>query len=169
MTFFLLVYASVVVQRMLELSLAKKNARYVRSLGGFEVGADHYKYILLLHISFFVSLLIEGWMRGGSPAPWWGITFAIFLVAQLFRYWCIITLGRRWNTRIYVLPGSPPVKRGPYRFLRHPNYWIVTTELFMLPLTFSAYATAVVFTCCNLWLLLRIRIPAEERALRDHS
>ena len=30
--------------------------------------------------------------------------------------------GRRWNTRVIVVPGLPPVTGGPYRFLTHPNY-----------------------------------------------
>ncbi|MCG6197960.1 hypothetical protein H1215_12360, partial [Anoxybacillus sp. LAT_38] len=75
-------------------------------------------------------------------APWWAWTFSVFALAQGLRYWCIVSLGKRWNTRIYILPGAEPVRRGPYRFLRHPNYLVVATELFVLPLTFSAVATA---------------------------
>lgn len=167
MSFFFTVCAAVATQRVSELWLANRNGRYIRSRGGYEVGAGHYKYIVLLHVCFFLSLLLEGMRTGGEPAPWWMATFSLFLLAQLFRYWCILSLGRRWNTRIYVLPDAPLVRRGPYRFVRHPNYWIVTVELLVLPLTFSAYFTAVFFTLCNLWLLLRVRIPAEERALRD--
>ncbi|MEJ8544417.1 isoprenylcysteine carboxyl methyltransferase family protein [Brevibacillus borstelensis] len=165
MPFFLTVYFAVVLQRILELRLASRNARHIRSMGGYEVGADHYKYIVLLHICFFAALLAEGIWLQGKPAPWWPLSFSLFLLAQILRYWCILTLGKRWNTRIFILPGAHPIRRGPYRFLRHPNYWIVTIELLTLPLTFSAWFTAVFFTCCNLWLLLRVRIPAEERAL----
>ncbi|CAM5787762.1 MULTISPECIES: isoprenylcysteine carboxyl methyltransferase family protein [Brevibacillus] len=168
MSFFLIVYMAVVLQRLLELRLASRNARYLRSIGGYEVGADHYKYIVFLHVGFFAALLAEGIWRKGMPAPWWPLSFSLFLFAQILRYWCILTLGKRWNTRIIILPGAPPITRGPYRYIRHPNYWIVTIELFTLPLTFSAYVTAMFFTICNLWLLLRVRIPAEERAVYKH-
>ncbi|MGQ7280096.1 isoprenylcysteine carboxyl methyltransferase family protein [Brevibacillus thermoruber] len=167
MGFFLAVYAAVVAQRLLELALARRNARHIRSAGGREVGAGHYKYIVALHVLFLVSLLAEGLLHEGRTAPWWAWTFSVFALAQGLRYWCIVSLGKRWNTRIYILPGAEPVRRGPYRFLRHPNYLVVATELIVLPLTFSAVATAVIFSLANFWLLWRVRIPAEERAVYD--
>jgi methyltransferase len=165
--FFLIVFVSVLLQRMLELGLAKRNARYIRSVGGYEVGAEHYKYIVGLHVLFFVSLAVE--VRAGEQvlSGWWWLPFSLFLAAQFVRYWCIRTLGPHWNTRIFVLPGAPLVARGPYRYLRHPNYWVVVVELATLPLTFSAYYTALVFSFCNLWLLWRVRIPLEEKALYE--
>ncbi len=161
--FFYLVLGAVVLQRLLELGIARRNARYIRSLGGYEVGAGHYKYIVCLHALFFISLIIES----RNPPAWWWLPFSLFLAAQFVRYWCISSLGRHWNTRIFVLPGAPLVARGPYRYLRHPNYWVVVLELATLPLTFSAYRTAVFFSLMNLWLLWRIRIPLEEQALYD--
>lgn len=171
MLFFWIVYGTILLQRLGELFMASRNARLIRACGGYEVGAEHYKYIVLLHASFFASLLLEVW-RGGKPfilPAWWYIPFCFFLSAQLLRYWCMYSLGRRWNTRILILPGAPPVTRGPYRYLRHPNYLVVAIELLTLPLTFAAYSTALVFTLLNAWVLLRIRIPLENRAVYERE
>jgi len=98
-------------------------------------------------------------------AALWPLWLGLFLAAQGLRYWCIATLGFRWNTRILVLPGVPPIRRGPYRLLRHPNYLAVTVEIVCGPLIFGAWATALVAGVADAWLLLAVRIPAEEEAL----
>ncbi|MFA4132452.1 MULTISPECIES: isoprenylcysteine carboxyl methyltransferase family protein [unclassified Brevibacillus] len=167
--FFGFVMAGVVLQRLVELLIAMRNARYIRSKGGYEVGASHYKYIVLLHFLFFLSLLFEVVGKGSAMVlpSWWAIPFCLFLIAQGLRYWCIRSLGKRWNTRIFILPGEAPIKQGPYRFIRHPNYLVVSLELLLLPLTFSAVATALAFSLLNAWLLLRIRIPMEETSIYD--
>lgn len=169
MLFFWLVIAAVGLQRMGELLLAARNARYVRSIGGVEIGAGHYKYIVLFHVLFFASLIAE--VASTNPAAalpaWWAYSFGLFLAAQLLRYWCIRSLGKRWNTRILVIPGEQPIRRGPYRVMRHPNYLVVAVELITLPLTFSAVTTAIVFTIFNAWLLLRVRIPLEEKVVYE--
>lgn len=162
--FFGLVLGAVIVQRIAELYLATRNARYVRAKGGYEVGAHHYKYIVLLHILFFLSLVGEVIGKNSSETlpAWWALPFSLFLLAQALRYWCIRSLGKRWNTRILILPGEAPVQRGPYRYIRHPNYLVVAIELITLPLTFSAVTTAILFSLANAWLLLHVRIPLEE-------
>ncbi|MBO8164398.1 MAG: hypothetical protein H0Z34_11860 [Brevibacillus sp.] len=159
------VMAAVLLQRVVELKIAARNAAYVRAHGGYEVGAEHYKYIVALHTAFLLSLLCEVWWLNRPLSPYWYLPFSLFLLAQVGRYWCISSLGKLWNTRIMILPGSDLVRRGPYRFLRHPNYLIVGVELLTLPLVFSAYLTALVFSLANLWLLLKVRIPAEERGV----
>ncbi|GED70322.1 hypothetical protein BRE01_40240 [Brevibacillus reuszeri] len=169
MTFFAIILGMVLVQRFYELYLASRNAKYIRARGGYEIGAEHYKYIVGLHLFFFLSLLLEVSTRS-SPfrlASWWMYPFCFFLLAQLLRYWCIRSLGKHWNTRILIVPGVQPVVRGPYRFLRHPNYLVVAIELCCLPLIFSAYVTAILFSVLNAWVLLRIRIPLEERSLYE--
>ncbi|RNB88022.1 hypothetical protein EDM59_02525 [Brevibacillus nitrificans] len=167
MLFFWLTLTILVLQRACELLFAARNARIIRSLGGYEVGAEHYRYLVTLHVLFIASLICEVQL---SPAPftlpsWWPMTFAVFLAAQLLRYWCMWSLGSRWNTRILILPDTPPVRRGPYRYLRHPNYLVVAIELVSLPISFGAYFTALTFSLLNAWLLLRIRIPMEEKAV----
>lgn len=167
MLFFWSVLGVVLLQRMSELILAAKNARWIRANGGYEVGAYHYKYIVSLHFAFFASLLSEVLYRGVhlSMPAWWFVPFTFFVLAQLLRYWCMASLGRHWNTRILIVPGVAPLRNGPYRWIRHPNYWVVAIEILTLPLTFHAFATAIVFSLLNAWLLLRVRIPQETSAV----
>lgn len=167
LTLFGVVLMIVIGQRFAELRLARKNRAYILAQGGYEAGASHYKYIVLLHLLFFLSLIAEVLNGPRQLADWWWLPFTLFLLAQGGRYWCIRTLGRHWNTRIMILPGAALIRRGPYRFMRHPNYWIVTLELFTLPLSFRAYVTALSFPLANLLLLGMIRIPQEEQALRS--
>ncbi|WP_087455298.1 isoprenylcysteine carboxyl methyltransferase family protein [Tumebacillus avium] len=163
-TWFSVVFAFVILQRLMELMIAKRNGRQMVALGGFEVGREHYKYIVLLHAAFFAALFGEVFARGNETMTPHGAPFALFCVAQGLRVWVLLSLGKFWNTRIYVLPGSEPVMRGPYRFLRHPNYVVVALELVTLPLAFGAWLTALLFTVLNA-LVLRVRIRAEEQAL----
>ncbi|WP_227874361.1 isoprenylcysteine carboxyl methyltransferase family protein [Tumebacillus algifaecis] len=165
-TWFSVVFAFVVLQRLLELIIAKRNGKHLVALGGVEVGAEHYKYIVLLHVSFLLALFFEVFARNREMLPPYGTPFALFCLAQGLRVWVLLSLGKFWNTRIYVLPGSVPIARGPYRFLRHPNYVVVAIELFTLPLSFGAWSTALLFTALNAWVL-SIRIRAEERALLE--
>jgi methyltransferase len=165
-TFFLIVFAFVILQRLLELAVARRNAHYIRALGGYEVGAEHYRWIVLLHVAFLLSLLGEVVERGRVDQPPYLVPFALFVIAQALRVWILRSLGKFWNTRIFVLPASNPVRRGPYRFLKHPNYTVVALELFTLPLAFGAPVTAVVFSLLNI-AVLRVRIRTEEHALAE--
>lgn len=166
MTFFYIVFLLVVAQRLVELQIAKRNARKIISLGGYEVGQDHYHLFILLHSGFFTALWLEAILNRFELPSWWAVPFAIFVVAQALRVWCIRSLGSFWNTRIFVIPGMELVRKGPYRWLRHPNYVVVCLEIVMLPLLFGCYRTAFVFTCLNL-LLLRKRIQVEEQSLSE--
>ncbi|MBI4550954.1 MAG: hypothetical protein HY710_01690 [Candidatus Latescibacteria bacterium] len=133
-------------------------------MGGYEVGREHYKWIVLTHVLFFVGVMTEVTLtrRGVSLyLPFWLVIFAL---AQAVRYWAIVSLGPFWNTRIYVVPGMVPLTRGPYRYLRHPNYAVVVVELLVVPLMFNAYATAIVISLLNA-IMLSVRIRCEERAL----
>ncbi|UOE94473.1 isoprenylcysteine carboxylmethyltransferase family protein [Alkalihalobacillus sp. LMS39] len=164
MLFFLSVISIVVLQRVLELLIANRNATWIKKQGGYEVGQSHYKYMVLLHIGFFASLLIEVLVAQRPLLHLWPIPFSLFVLAQAGRVWSLSSLGRFWNTRIMILPGAKVVAKGPYRFIRHPNYCIVLLELITLPLLFQAYFTL----CCFLFLklvILSIRIPLEEKAL----
>ena len=163
---FLLVMGLVIAQRVIELLLAKKNARQLIQQGAQEVGSSHYKYIVLIHLGFFLSLVGEvAFGQSVSPA-WWPIPLIVFTLAQLVRYWCIRTLGPFWNTRIYVLAESGLIQKGPYRWLKHPNYLVVRLELLTLPLVFGAYETAAIWSIINYAFLKWVRIPTEEKALQ---
>ena len=108
----------------------------------------HYRWMVLLHTAFLVCCPLEVWLLGRPFLPWLGIPMLLLLVvlATGLRYWVITTLDGRWTTRIVVLPGASPVTGGPYRFLRHPNYLAVITEIFALPLVHTAWITAIVFS-----------------------
>lgn len=162
--FFYIILTVIIFQRVVELYIARNNAQYMRSLGGFEVAAEHYKYIFMLHTGFFIGILTEVVMFKSTMPSWWKLTFGIFILTQVMRVWCIKSLGRFWNTRIYVVPSAAVIRNGPYRFLRHPNYLVVITELLVIPLTFGAYYTAASASIINL-ALLYIRINKEESAL----
>ncbi|GBF10340.1 isoprenylcysteine carboxyl methyltransferase family protein [Tepidibacillus sp. HK-1] len=163
MTFLSLFLTFVILQRIFELYIAKKNAVYIESLGGFEVGQKHYPFIVMLHITFLLSVYIESSDLTFLPT-WWPIPFTIFILAQGMRFWTMASLGRFWNTRIYILPNSKPIHKGPYQFIRHPNYLIVMVEIITIPLIFGAYYSAILFPILNT-LLLTIRIKVEEKAL----
>ncbi|WJY27839.1 MULTISPECIES: isoprenylcysteine carboxyl methyltransferase family protein [Sporosarcina] len=163
---FWILFLIVVCQRLAELAVAKSNEKRMKAQGAYEVGARHYPAIVLLHTAFFVSLLLEVLIRKPPLSPVWGLLLAVFLLTQVLRIWCLASLGKYWNTKIIILPGADVVMRGPYRFIRHPNYVIVATEILVLPLIFGAWITAILFTLLNIWMM-SVRIPEEERALKE--
>ena len=160
MSLFHAVLGLVVLQRLAELALAARNTNRLRAAGAFELDARGYPAFVLLHGGWLVSLAL---LVPATAPPSWPL-LAVYAVLQLGRVWILASLGRRWTTRIIVLPGAPLVRRGPYRFVRHPNYLIVAAEIVVLPLAFGAVAIAIVFSLANLALVAR-RIAIEERAL----
>ena len=162
---FYFILAFVIIQRLVELVIAKKNEKSMRAKGAYEVGSSHYKYMILLHASFFVSFLVEVVFFKSVFTPYYGL-LAVFLLLQLLRVWCLISLGTFWNTKIIILPGANVVVKGPYKFIRHPNYLVVCLEIAVLPLMFQAYVTAITFTILNL-IMLSVRIPIEEKSLKE--
>lgn len=167
MTFFFFLVGFVILQRLLEVAYARSNERIMKKKGAIEAGAAHYKWIVLLHILFFVSLGMEVFYIGGDLGNAWSLFLLIFIFAQILRVWALASLGKFWNTKILVLPGAEKVKSGPYRWIPHPNYIVVALEIASLPLIFDAWRTALVFTIANALLLLCVRIPAEEKALEQ--
>lgn len=157
--------ALVGVERLVELVVSTRNAAWSLERGGAETGQRHYLVMVVLHTGLLVGALVEVWTRRPDFVPALGWTMlALALGSQVLRWWCISTLGPRWNTRVIVVPGMPLVKSGPYRWLSHPNYVAVVVEGFALPLVHSAWITAVTFTVLNA-LLLTTRIGVENRAL----
>lgn len=166
MLFFVLVLSMVGMQRLVELSIAKRNERWMRQAGAYEVGAGHYPFIVLMHSFFFISLLAEVLYFKRDLANWGVLLLALFLLLQLIRVWTLLSLGKFWNTKIIVLPGASVIKKGPYKYMRHPNYMVVALELLLLPLAFQAYLTALIFTLLNI-AVMALRIPLEEKALQQ--
>ena len=163
---FYIVITIVIIQRLVELIIAKRNEKWMRSQGAFEAGAGHYPIMVSMHMAFFISLILEVLVIDRPLSPLWIPLLSLFLMAQIARVWCLTSLGKFWNTKIIILPGADVVRKGPYKFIRHPNYVIVATELLVLPLLFSAYFTAIVFSFLTLWML-SVRIPIEEKALKE--
>ncbi|WP_075620159.1 isoprenylcysteine carboxyl methyltransferase family protein [Paenisporosarcina indica] len=163
---FICVVSFVIIQRIIELFVARNNEKWIRSQGGYEVGARHYPYMVAMHVGFFISLIVEFLVFERSVPAFWYLLFIIFLMLQMMRVWVISSLGRYWNTKILVLPGAQVVKKGPFHFIRHPNYFVVTLEIIVIPLMLGAYFTALIFTILN-FIILSVRIPIEEAALRE--
>jgi methyltransferase len=156
----------VALQRLLELRLSRRHERSLRARGAVERGRGHYPLMVGLHVLWLLSTLVEGMLRGPGLPAYWPIPLALFLLVQPLRYWAIFSLGEYWNTRVLVVPGTRLVRRGPYRYLRHPNYVVVAVEILTFPLIFGAWVTALIFSILNA-VLLYVRIREENRALAE--
>ncbi|USK36316.1 hypothetical protein LIT25_16790 [Bacillus sp. F19] len=158
----------IIVQRVSELFIAKRNETHMKSMGGEEHGGEHYPLIVAVHLLFLLSFTLEVMIFNKEISPLWMMILPIILITQVIRYWAVFSLGPFWNTKIIIVPGLEVVAKGPYRFMRHPNYLVVAVEILFLPILFQAYATAILFTVLNA-AILSIRIPAEENALMKHT
>ena len=151
--------AFVTAERLFELWLARRNTVALLAKGAFEVAPGHFPLIVALHAFWLAGLWLAGWARPLQP-----IWLVIFLLLQVFRFWVLSTLGPRWTTRIIILPGAPLVRSGPYRWLSHPNYFVVIGEIAVLPLCLGLPWYALVFSAANL-AVLAIRVRAENGSL----
>jgi methyltransferase len=155
----LVILALVTVQRLGELWLSNRNTRRLLGQGGQEHGAGHYPLIVAVHALWLVALWWLAPMR--AVDVFW---LAMFVILELARIWVLASLGRRWTTRIIAIPDAPLVRRGPYRFVNHPNYLVVIGEIAVLPLVFGLWKVALLFSFLNA-IALAIRIRAENAAL----
>ena len=134
-------------ERVVELVISTRNARIAFAQGGVEYGRRHFPWMVALHTGLLLACLAEVFLAGRPFLPWLGWPMlALVVLSQALRYWCIASLGPQWNTRVIVVPGLHRVTRGPYRWLRHPNYLAVVVEGFALPLVHTAWVTALAFT-----------------------
>ncbi len=163
------IWGLVLLERGAELLLSKRNADAALAQGGVEVGQGHWPAMVALHALFPIACIAEVLLLDRPFHPALGLVCGVGLLLSMgLRYWAIATLGSRWNARVLVVPGLPAVgPKGPYRYVRHPNYVAVIAEFLALPLLHGAWLTAVVFSLANA-LLLRTRIATEEAALREH-
>ena len=159
-------------ERLAEVIVSTRNARWAFARGGVEYGKRHFPWMVALHFGLLLGALAEVFFgdRPFIPSLGWPM-LVIALLCQAGRWWIIGTLGHQWNTRVIVVPGLGRVRRGPYRWARlpHPNYLIVALEGIALPLVYTAWITAIAFTVLNAILLVGFRIPTEDRALRSLS
>ena len=165
LTAFVVVVALVTLERLAELVVSQRSAAWSFARGGVETGRGHYGVMVALHSGFLVAMLVEAFVRRPEvpPALAWSM-LGLVLASQALRWWCIVTLGPRWNTRVIVVPGLPPVRSGPYRLLAHPNYLAVVVEGLALPLVHGCWITAAAFTVLNA-ALLTVRLRVENAAL----
>lgn len=161
MTFAILILTLVTAQRLAELMLAKRNTTRLLARGGIEKSPGHYVFIVGMHAAWLLLLWV---FADNVQINFWWLT--LFIVLQFLRVWVIATLGERWTTRIIVVPGEARVRRGPYRYIAHPNYVIVAAEIIALPMALGLPWIALVFTLLNA-AVLWVRIRAEAKALLD--
>lgn len=155
----LVILVFVTLERLCELLLSGRNTRRLLKLGAREHGRSHYGAIIAVHALWLASLW---WLARSRPVDMFWL--ALFVLLELARVWVLVTLGSRWTTRIIVLPDSPLIETGPYRFINHPNYWVVIGEIAVLPLVFGLWTIALLFTLLN-GAVLALRIREENRAL----
>lgn len=153
------------VERLAELVVSKRNAAWSFERGGVETGFSHYPPMALLHTGLLIGALVEAYVRAPEvPSALAWSMLAVVVLTQALRWWCVKTLGRQWNIRVIVVPGMAPVRKGPYRFIPHPNYVAVVFEGIALPLVHACWITALVFTALNA-VILTVRLRVENAAL----
>lgn len=161
---FILFVSFVILLRIAELYVARRNEKWMVQNGAVEYGKKHYPFIIALHSLFFVSLIIEYSMQ---QTPSFSLIFLlIYLLLIAFKVWIIASLGKFWNTKIFRIQNYPLINKGPYKYIKHPNYVIVIAEIALIPLIFQLYYTALIFTLLNA-IMLTVRIKEENLALRN--
>ena len=155
----IVILSLVTLERLFELALARRNTMRLLDGGAHEHAPGHYPLIVAVHALWLASLW---WLAPQRPID--GFWLALFLLVELGRIWVLTTLGRRWTTRIIVLPGAALVRSGPYRLVNHPNYWVVIGEIAVLPLVFGLWQVALLFSVLNA-AVLTVRIRKENEAL----
>lgn len=150
----------VAVQRLAELSLSRRNGKRLLGEGAVELGARHYDLIVGLQVLWLLTLLVFAPANLPLDPVWLGV----YILLQGLRLWVILSLGRYWTTRVYHLPGAPLVRRGPYRWVSHPNYVVVQAEVIVLPLVVHLWWAALLFGVLQA-VVLYWRIRVEERGL----
>ena len=163
---FVLFISFVILLRIGELILAKRNEKWILEQGAVEYGKKHYPLIVALHSLFFVSLIIEYLSQQKSS---YGILLILsYFILICFKTWIILSLGKFWNTKIFRVKHFPLINKGPYKYFKHPNYLVVITEIALIPLAFHLYYTAVIFSILNA-IVLFIRIKEENAVLENRK
>ncbi len=157
--YFILFISFLILQRLSELYIAGRNEKWLLQNGAIQYGQNHYPFMVAMHTLFIVSLIVEYNLMGGAFS--YGFLIA-FLLILAFKFWALSSLGKYWNTKIYRIPGVYPVKKGPYKIFKHPNYMEVVCEIAIIPLVFHLYYTAIIFSVLNA-AMLTVRISVENK------
>jgi methyltransferase len=158
--YFIIFISFLILQRLSELYISSRNEKWLLANGAIQYGQSHYPFMVAMHTLFIISIITEYNWLGGTPISW-GFLGA-FLMVLAFKFWALSSLGKYWNTRIYRIPGVYPVKKGPYKIFKHPNYMEVVCEIALIPLVFHLYYTAIIFTLLNA-AMLTVRISVENK------
>jgi len=161
---FILFISFLVLQRLSELYISSRNEKWLLANGAVQYGQGHYPFIVALHTLFIISIIIEYIFTPGAVFD--PVFLGLFILVLMFKFWALNALGKYWNTKIYRIPGISPVKRGPYKIFRHPNYMEVICEIAIIPLVFHLYYTAIIFTVLNA-VMLSVRIKVENKVWGD--
>ena len=160
---FTLFISFVILLRIGELILSKWNETWLLMNDAIEYGHKHYPFIVVLHVLFFISMIVEYVTQETTS---FSLFFLVsYFILILFKVWIIASLGKFWNTKIFRIPDVPLIKKGPYKYLKHPNYMVVIAEIAIIPLTFHLYFTAIIFSFLNL-IMLYVRVKEENKALQ---
>lgn len=157
---FILFISFLILQRLSELYISGRNEKWLLSQGAVQYGQSHYPYMVAMHTLFIVSIIVEYFV--GDHAEFSSTFLILFIIVLSFKFWALSSLGKYWNTKIYRIPGVYPVKKGPYKLFKHPNYGEVVLEIAIIPLVFNLYYTAIVFSMLNA-AMLYVRISEENR------
>lgn len=162
--YFIFFISFLILQRLSELYIANRNEKWLLQNGAIQYGQSHYPFMVAMHTLFIISLITEYNLRDNTP---FSAGFLVaFLLVLAFKFWALSSLGKYWNTKIYRIPGVFPVKKGPYKIFRHPNYMEVVCEIAIIPLVFHLYYTAIIFTLLNA-AMLTVRISVENKVWND--
>lgn len=158
--YFILFISFLILQRLSELYISSRNEKWLLSQGAVQYGQSHYPYMVAMHTLFIVSIIAEHIWSDHSE---FSSTFLIlFILVLSFKFWALSSLGKYWNTKIYRVPNVYPVKKGPYKLFKHPNYMEVVCEIAIIPLVFNLYYTAIIFSILNV-VMLTVRIKEENK------
>jgi len=162
--YFWIFLAFLITQRLSELYIARQNEKWLLQQGAIQYGQSHYPFMVGMHTLFIVSLIVEYSVRHNTPFNYYFLL--AFILVLSFKFWALSSLGKYWNTKIYRVPGVYPVKKGPYKIFKHPNYMEVVLEIAIIPLVFNLYYTAVIFSVLNA-AMLYVRISVENKVWAD--
>ena len=154
---FLIIY--IILARLIELIISKRNTKKLLEQGAKEYYSFHYRFIVIFHVLFILYFLIKSLFINYINIE----LLIIFLFLQILRYKILFDLGKYWTTRIIVLKNMPLINKGIYKYLKHPNYLVVFMEVFLICLIFFDYQALLFFSAINL-ILIFIRIRYENRA-----
>jgi methyltransferase len=161
---FILFISFIILLRIGELVLSKSNEKWLLQNSAIEYGQKHYPFIVALHVLFILSLIFEYYTK--PTVSYSIILLVVYFLLLAFKTWVVLSLGKYWNTKIYHIPGVALVNKGPYKFLKHPNYMVVVAEIAIIPLAFHLYYTAIIFTLLNA-VMLTVRIKEENKILKS--